>query len=298
MDKKLVHIIAGPTASGKSAYALDKAEKTNGTIINADSMQIYDSLHKLTAQPDDNDLKRAQHKLYSLLPPNKKCSAQKWLEMAIKEIEQYDTPIITGGTGFYIKALIEGISYIPKIDEEIRLQAINLQKKLGNPEFHHELSKIDSDIAKKLHPNDTQRLIRAYEVIKHTGKSLIYWQSLPPKIKHNYIFDITIFNLPRETLYNRCNKRFDIMIQQNIIEEVRNLDNKIKSGEIDNKAPITHALGFRPLQQYINDKLTLNEAITISKNETRQYAKRQDTWFKNQIKPKSNIININYKYSS
>ncbi|MBI4030555.1 MAG: tRNA (adenosine(37)-N6)-dimethylallyltransferase MiaA, partial [Proteobacteria bacterium] len=167
--KNAVIIIAGPTASGKSARAMETAQKHDGIIINADSMQIYDALPLLTAQPGADDMNRAPHALYAALHPKESCSAQSWRGMALREIKTAHrdgkTPVITGGTGFYIKALMRGLSPIPDVPAEIRARITARQKEMGNLSFHVELKKLDPEMAARLNPNDTQRLIRAREVL-------------------------------------------------------------------------------------------------------------------------------------
>lgn len=284
----IVHIVAGPTASGKSAYALELAAQHNGVIINADSMQIYDALHVLTAQPPEEDISQAPHRLYAALPPSQRCTPQIWREMTEAEIrnahETGQTPIITGGTGLYIKALLEGFSPIPDVPQDVRAAAMAEQQRIGNPAFYEALAVFDPAMAQRLNPNDTQRLVRAWEVFKATGKSLAYWQSLPPSGPPSGLkFHISVILPDRETLYARCNQRFDRMIESGILEEVKALDALIESGTVPKDAPITNALGFKPLQASLRGALPLDEAITQAKTETRQYAKRQVTWFRHQL---------------
>ncbi len=159
-----------------------------------------------------------------------------------------------------------------------------LQKELGNPAFHAELAKRDPVMAARLHPNDTQRLIRAWEVLEATGKSLADWQSVPPGgPPAPYEFEIELVMPPRDELYDRCNRRFDIMIDNGVLGEAAAFQSRIDGGGVPTDAPVTHALGFRPLQRHLKGEITRAEAVTLAKAETRQYAKRQTTWFKNQI---------------
>jgi tRNA dimethylallyltransferase len=267
---------------------MELARENNGVIINADSMQIYDALPMLSAQPSEDDKEEIPHRLYGFLKPSESCSAQKWADMALHEIEQAHEigylPIVVGGTGFYIKSLMNGLSPIPDVPEYVRRTATELQESMGNPTFHDELAKRDPVMAERLHPNDTQRTIRAWEVLEHTGKSLSYWQAQPPKSKSAHLeFAVDILNPEREILYERCNKRFDIMIENDVVDEVRDLDSMIEKGAVPEDAAITNALGFHPLQAYLHGQMKLDEAIEASKTETRQYAKRQTTWFKNQM---------------
>lgn len=288
MSAQPVLIIAGPTAGGKSARAAAAAKARNGVVINADSMQIYDALPMLTAQPDADEKSQAPHILYGAMAPHEICSAQIWREMAAKEIDDAHTagklPILVGGTGLYIKALIEGFSPVPDIPASIRAIGNALQKELGNPGFHAELAKRDPAMAARLHPNDTQRLIRAWEVLEATGKSLAEWQAAPlggPPAP--YKFEIVLVMPPRDELYDRCNRRFDIMMDNGALDEAAAFQSRIESGAVPAGAPVTHALGFRPLQRHLKGDITRAEAITLAKAETRQYAKRQTTWFRNQV---------------
>jgi len=280
-------VIGGPTASGKSALALKMAAEQDGVIINADSMQVYDALHVLTAQPDSKEQKLAPHRLYSVLHPAEKCTAGRWRAMAIEEAGRAAaknmTPIIVGGTGFYLKVLMEGLSPIPDIPPEFREEATRIQEELGNPGFHAELTKRDPAIAAKLNPNDTQRLIRAWEVLAFTGKSLSHWQSIPAEgPPRGWTFESHIVAPGREELCARCDARFDQMLEHGIISEVKKLDMMITAGEVPADAAITNALGFHPLQAHIRGNCTIEQAIEQAKLETRQYAKRQLTWFRNQ----------------
>ena len=211
--KKPVLIIGGPTASGKSGLALAVAEALNGTVINADSMQIYQGLPILTAQPSQADCAKVPHKLYATLPPTEVCSAARWRDLALAEIrtaqKENKLPVITGGTGFYLRTLLLGISPIPDIPASFRAEAAALQKELGNPRFHEELAKRDPLTAAKLDPFNTQRLVRAWEVFHATGKSLAAWQSAPRTGTPEDLRFLTVtLQPPRDLLYAACNGRF------------------------------------------------------------------------------------------
>ncbi len=290
MTKFTIHIIAGPTAGGKSALALQMAREKNGVIINADSMQIYNALPILTAQPSDKDKQSIPHRLYGVLPPDQPCSAAQWRGLAIREINTVlnanQTPILVGGTGLYIGALLYGLSPIPDMPAEIRAQAVALQSERGNPAFHAELQTIDPVMAARLHPNDTQRLIRAWEVMTATGKSLNEWQAAPREAPPAaWLFHITLVLPDRETLYNRCNTRFDHMLQNGALDEVAAFTGT-------GAYPVENALGYRALKAHTEGRMSLEDAITTAKAETRQYAKRQVTWFRHQIKPDANVKTI------
>lgn len=284
----LVHIIAGPTASGKSALALKMALKYNGVIINCDSQQIYDGLPILSAQPSEEEKQEAPHKLYAALHPNDVCSAGNYREIAepiIEDVIQSDkTPIICGGTGLYIRSLMEGLSPMPDIPDEVRNAVVKRYEEKGAEAFYADLKKRDPEMASRFHVNHKARIIRAMEVLEATGKSLAEWQKLdriaPPQ---HWEFKVHKVLPDRETLYAKCDERFEKMLQQGALEEVEAFDQKLQSGEINDGVPLTKALGFKNLRSYLRGELSKDEAITLSQTETRQYAKRQMTWFRNQL---------------
>ncbi len=295
--KHTIHIICGPTASGKSARGLDLAQEKNGVIINADSLQIYNRLPILTAQPSNEDKEIAPHRLYNLLEPNLQMTAGAWRQLALTEIdfaiENNQTPIIVGGTGFYLKSLIEGLSPIPEIPASVRINAEDLMDELGIDGFHEMMKEKDPVMAARLHPNDRQRNLRAYEVLVHTGESLSEWQKVP-KVEPDprLVFDIEVIIPEREVLYAQCDERFKQMVKIGAIEEVTKLDDDIMAGRVNIDAPITHALGFEALQQHVRGEADLETAIFMAQSETRHYAKRQTTWFRNQINFESGQKNI------
>lgn len=284
----LIHIVAGPTASGKSAKALELARVLDGVVINCDSLQIYGALPILSAQPSAADHDAAPHRLYGALHPNEVCSAGNWREKAILAIEEVlsagKAPIICGGTGLYIKALTEGLSPIPDIPEEVRARAIALQKGLGNPAFHAALEKRDPVMAARFHPFHTARLVRAYEVIEATGRSLAEWQDIeregPPA---HWRFEIHKIMPERDELRARCDARFDWMMENGVLDEVAAFDARLEAGEVAEGVPITKALGFKPLRAYLRGEISRDEAVERAKGETRRYAKRQITWFRHQL---------------
>ena len=289
-----IHIIAGPTASGKSALALELAAQHDGVIINSDSMQIYDGIPVLTAQPPAEDLTQAPHEFYSHLHPNEACSAGNWREMVEPRIHELlaagKTPLITGGSGLYINALLYGLSPIPDIPDDIRQAANAKQKELGNPAFHTALMARDPVMAERLDPFNTARLIRAWEVLEFSGKSLSEWQA-KPKLgpPDNWQFTVHLVIPERDVLYDRCNRRLHHMLDMGALEEIKVLQDRIKNGEVKENALLTHALGYGHLSQYIDGQISKEDAIEKAQNETRRYAKRQTTWFRNQIKESDNI---------
>ncbi|MCB1784331.1 MAG: tRNA (adenosine(37)-N6)-dimethylallyltransferase MiaA [Alphaproteobacteria bacterium] len=290
MSKEIhtIHIIAGPTASGKSARALERANQMDGEIVNCDSMQVYDGLQTLTAQPPAEDLSLATHHLYSCRHPNDVCSAGNWREMVEPLIQDIltrgKTPIIVGGSGLYIKALTDGLSPMPDVPQETRDAVVARYEDIGAKEFYDELHARDPVMAKRFHVNHKARIIRAMEVLEATGKSLAEWQELerlaPPQ---NWDFKIEIIIPERPVLHDRCNKRFDWMLENGALEEVEHFATRIKSGEVKNTIPLTKALGYRELLAYIKGDLNREDATAQAKAKTRQYAKQQVTWFRNQM---------------
>lgn len=284
-----IHVICGPTASGKSARALELAAERNGVIINADSLQIFDALPILTAQPDTVEQAQAPHRLYGTLDPAAgKISAAQWGEMSTHEIRsavrEGRTPLIVGGTGFYLKALMEGLSPIPDIPDSTRKTYMDMQTEAGTDTLYALLKERDPEISAKLKPTDTQRIIRALEVFEATGKSLLYWQSLPKQPPSaDWQFHVEKIIPERDVLHRQIETRFHKMIALGAIEEVADLVAKIDEGQVPEDAAITHALGFEPLRDHLGGKLSLEAAIDLGIIETRQYAKRQVTWFRHQL---------------
>lgn len=284
---KIIHIVAGPTAGGKSSFALKLAAKENGIIINCDSIQIYDDLPLLTAQPTKEEQASAPHLLYGCRHPDNVCSAGEWRNLVMPLIDDAtangQTPIICGGTGLYIKALTDGLSPMPDIPEEIRASTVALQSELGNPAFHAALAKRDPVMAERLHPYHTARLTRAWEVLEATGKSLAEWQAMPrEKPPAHWDFRIHKILPDRKLLRERCDKRFDHMMENGAIEECLRFRERMESGDVAEDAPLTKALGFKQICDYLDGIISYEDAIEKAKTLTKQYAKRQTTWFRNQ----------------
>ncbi len=286
-NQDTIHIIAGPTASGKSARAIEIAEEKNGVIINCDSMQIYDGLHTLTAQPPQEDLDRIPHLLYSHLHPNETCSAGNWREIVepiIHDvIKQGQTPIIVGGSGLYIKALTHGLSPMPDVPQSIRDKVVAHYENVGAQAFYDELHARDPEMAQRFHVNHKARIIRAMEVLDATGKSLAQWQNLertapPPQ----WNFDIEIIIPQRSIQHQRCNDRFIWMMDNGAIEDVEIFSKRVKNGEVRKNIPLDKALGYKQILAYLNGETTKEDAIEKAQAKTRQYAKQQVTWFRNQ----------------
>lgn len=292
-DLPPVVIVAGPTAGGKSEAALTLADQHNGVIINADSLQIYEELPILTAQPPLEDIEAAPHRLYGFLAGDAQMSAGKWRARAVREIEAAHAngqlPIVCGGTGFYLKALIEGLSPIPDIPERIRTESQSLYDLLGKEAFFHELEKRDPVMAVRLNVNDKQRVIRAWEVLEATGRSLAAWQTLPKEGGGEYRFEIHLIMPERGRLMARCDRRFEMMLDAGAWDEVKMVSDKIDSGDYKENAPVTRALGFHELRSVLNGEMRKEEAVAKAQAVTRQYAKRQITWFRHQLPVKEAV---------
>lgn len=272
-------LIAGPTASGKSAAALALAEQLGGTVINADSMQVYRDLRVLTARPTPEEEARVPHALYGFLLAADAYSVGRWLadaEGAVAEAEARGrVPIITGGTGLYFKALLEGLSPVPEIPARVRERWRRMARDVSGPELHELLKAQDPVMAQRLRPSDPQRIVRALEVVEATGKSLAEWQRRPGEglFKEDEVMRILVAP-ERGWLAARIDARFDAMIEAGVLDEVRAL----KEQQLDPGLPVMRALGVAALMDHLAGRLTLEAAAERVKIETRRYAKRQMTW--------------------
>lgn len=289
-------VIGGPTASGKSAMAFDIAQQVDGTIINADSMQVYRELHVLTARPSAAEVAALRHRLYGILGGGDECSAGIWAQMAAAEIADArawgHVPVIVGGTGLYIKALTEGLSPIPAIPDDVRQAARALMAEEGNAAFHQRLAAADPETAARLDVGNTQRLVRAWEVLQATGRSISDWQRDPPVRPVQGRFLTIILDPPREALVASIEARFDTMVENGALEEVRGL---LAEG-LPASAPVMKALGVPELAAVLRGETPLDEAITRAKIATRQFAKRQGTWFRRQLRA-DHMVHAKYSES-
>ena len=283
MSQRKIILIAGPTASGKSALALNIARKSPSVIINADAMQIYQGLPLLTAQPSKTAQEEIPHVLYSHFKPAEASSAAHWLQLALGAIsfaeKEQKTPLLVGGTGLYFKALLGGLSEIPPIPEEVRERTNKLYTDLGEDLFREKLKKLDPESAERFSKNDKQRSIRAYEVVLHTGKPLGFW--FTKKIAsplEGYEIERHLLMPERAVLYDACDIRFSEMLERGAIEEAKN----ILKENLDPELPIMKTIGLREIKNYLDGKATLSEAKEKGQQATRNYAKRQMTWFRNQ----------------
>jgi len=278
MAQKKVLILFGPTASGKSNIALKISANVKATIINADSMQVYKNLRILTSRPSDEDEDKAEHKLYGIVDGMKNCSVASWLELAKEEIHtswnQNALPILVGGTGMYLKSLIEGISEIPSIPDSIKLQTEETLENNGLEYLYKTLVKSNKDTV--INKKDKQRIIRAFNVLRFTGKSIEEWQKINKKILEGADFEIYLPPIDREKLYKASEERFDEMFKKGAVEEVRGL---LKQN-LGIHCSVMKAIGVREIQRYLNNEISEEECVNLSKKNTRNYIKRQLTWIR------------------
>ena len=282
-DNKVV-LIAGPTASGKSALALELAEKADGIIINADSMQVYRDLRILTARPTAEEEAAVAHRLYGCVDAAINFSAGSWLADAASALTnarvQGRMPIFVGGTGLYFKALTRGLSAVPPIPAEVREEVRARLERDGVEALHAELARRDPAAAERLKPRDRTRIARALEVVEATGRSLLDWhrEGRPPVLPPG-AFSALFLAPDREALYARIDARFDAMLKAGALEEVECL----AARRLDPLLPAMKAHGVPPLIRYLSGDLRLEEAAQIGRADTRHYAKRQFTWFRHQL---------------
>jgi len=277
---KHVIVVTGPTASGKSALALALAAARGGTVINADAMQTYDAFPILTAQPTPEERARVPHALYGVLPLSETLSAARWRDLASAEIERSEMPILCGGSGLYLRTLMQGISAIPAVPAELRAQANADWEAMGGDAFRARLAQRDPEIVARLKAGDRQRHVRAWEVVQATGRPLSDWQKgegqpAPWRFK-------TILLAPdRAWLRARIETRFDVMLEQGVLAEVRAVFDR----KPDPKSPGLKAHGAPEFFRYFRGELGLEAARQVAIDHTRQYAKRQMTWFRHQLTP-------------
>jgi tRNA dimethylallyltransferase len=285
-------LIAGPTGSGKSEIALRLAKKINGEIINADSMQVYKEIKILSARPENYF--NIAHYLYGNISVKNNFSAGEWLKKVKlnlnKIIKKKKQPIFVGGTGLYFKLLTEGISNIPKIPDSIRTKARKLNAKLGNDKFYNLLIKLDPLINNRIKKNDTHRLIRAYEVVTFTKKSLINWQKKNKNYFSNYHFVKIFINPENIFLQKLLRLRLKKMFELGAVNEVK----KFLKLKINKTLPANKILGIEEIKKYLDKKIPLEQAFEETFIRTRRYAKRQRTWFRGHMKDWTSIFNPNF----
>ena len=272
-------LIAGPTASGKSALALELAEAANGIIINADSAQIYRDLPVLSAAPSPEDRARAEHRLYGIRDGALPCSAADWAGEAKSEIARAHAlgklPVLVGGTGLYLRTLLDGIAPIPPIDPEVRKAVRGRRVEQNFAELQH----LDADAAGRLNPSDTTRVARALEVVTSTGRTMEAWQlAREGGIGGSIDLQPLVLLPPRDWLYVRCDARFAAMVDQGAIDEVK----RLLARALDPSLPVMRAIGVSEIAGFLHDEMTQEQMITAGQQSTRRYAKRQYTWFAHQ----------------
>ena len=282
-DETPIIVISGPTGIGKSNLAISLAKKINGVIINADSMQIYKELKIISSQPSDRDKKIISHELYGIKSIYQKFSVMDWLGLVEEKLDvifnKNKIPIIVGGTGLYIKSAINGISKIPKVDNEVFEKCSKLFEKIGILEFRKLVEEVDKDFTIK--NIDKQRLIRAYSVYLQTGKAISEWHKSSSISKiYNTFFSI-LLEQDREKNYQNCEIRFEEFINKGAIAEVKFLKDK----NFDRSLPGFKCLGVNWILKYLEKEITLEDAILLSKRDTRRYIKRQLTWFRHNFNP-------------
>ncbi|MHB8283679.1 MAG: tRNA (adenosine(37)-N6)-dimethylallyltransferase MiaA [Caulobacteraceae bacterium] len=277
-----VWLIAGPTASGKSGLALRLAEALGGEIVNADSMQIYRDLQILTARPTPDETARAPHQLYGVADAAEVWSVGRWLtaaRAALADIAERGRPaVVVGGTGLYLAALTQGLAEIPAIPDAIREDARTSYDAAGEEAFRQRLRARDPVAEARISPGDRQRLVRALEVVEATGRGIDDWRPTGVPTLPEGSYRRVVLEPARPALYARCDARMSAMVETGALDEVRALSAR----DLDPLLPCMKAVGVREFSQYLAGALSLSEAMDLAARETRRYAKRQSTWFRNQ----------------
>ncbi|WP_417482232.1 tRNA (adenosine(37)-N6)-dimethylallyltransferase MiaA [Maricaulis sp.] len=275
-------LIAGPTAAGKTALALAAAEALDGEIINADSMQIYAGLPLITAQPSAAEFARAPHHLFGSVDPSTRWSVGHWTEAALALIAEIRgrrrTPILVGGTGLYFLALTKGLAPVPDIDADSRQQVVELLAATGPDGLRSEAVRLDPVAAARVKPADLQRLMRIVEVGYATGEALTSFQAETRPMLDVDEWSGMVIEPERQELYDRINRRFELMLEAGALDEVR----AFAALGLDPLLPASKALGVPPLMAYLRGEMALADAVLLAQRDSRRYAKRQMTWFRNQ----------------
>jgi tRNA dimethylallyltransferase len=277
-------LIAGPTASGKSALALALAERVGGAVINADSMQVYRDLRILTARPTPAEEGRAPHFLYGQVDAKENYSVGRWLGDAARALADAEAarrlPIFVGGTGLYFTALTKGLSAIPPVPDAVRATVRHDTEHVDTAALHARLASVDPLTAGRLRPSDRQRILRALEVFAATGRPLAEWQEGQGHPLLSSADTVAVFlSVGREELHRRIDARFDAMLKAGALDEVRALADR----GLDWRLPVMKAHGVPWLQRYLADDISLADAVQRGKGDTRRYAKRQETFFRHQL---------------
>jgi len=285
MLKNPVLVIAGPTASGKSELAAQIAHEAGGVVLNSDSMQIYKDIPVIAAAPTEDELALAEHRLFALYDCGKRGNVVEWLNLCAAEIRKLwaekKLPVVVGGTGMYIDALVNGVTPVPEVSVPVRETVRQKLQSSGLSSLYDELRQNDAEIAAKLHPNDKTRIVRAMEIITQTGIKVSEWYKKPllKKLPEGNFTAVKIMP-PLNVIEERCQARLDKMVyEENGLEEIKTL----LSRGISETLPAMKALGVPELSEYIRGKMSLEEALALAKLHTRQYAKRQRTWLRNKF---------------
>ena len=293
MLKKII-LLAGPTASGKSKLAIQLAKKIKGEIINADSMQVYKEFSILSSRPSNQELKQTKHHLYGIISVKKYFSAGDWLKITKVKIntclKKKRIPIIIGGTGLYFNTITKGISKIPNIDIKTRNKVRRLFKKIGYKKFYEKLLKIDPKVKDRILPTDTQRTLRAYEVITKTKKSFFDWISNTKSDFADYDIKKIFIDVPREELLKKISKRTDRMFKKNCIDEVK----KFNTLKLNKSLSANKLIGVQEINNYLKGLITLDQCKELINIKTRQYAKRQYTWARGHMKNWNNLYSKDF----
>ena len=281
--KSKIILISGPTASGKSSFAVRLAQNINGEIINADSMQVYKQFKILTARPSKLEQKNIKHHLYGIVDLKTKFSTGHWLKLAISKIHEIrkknKTPILVGGTGLYFNSLVNGLVKIPNIPIKFRNKIRMLQKTNGQKKFYKKLLKIDPKVKGKINSNDSQRSIRAFEIKSYSKKSMYDWiTQTKPSFKQSEFLKLYI-NFERKKLIGRIEKRTLKMIKSGAIKEVK----KFNTLKLSPQSSINKVIGIQELKKFLEKKIKIDEAKELIDIKTRQYAKRQATWARSKM---------------
>ncbi len=291
-------LIAGPTASGKSALSIDLAKRVDGIVINADSMQVYKDLRVITARPSVLEEAIVPHKMYGVIDGAEAFSVMDWAKMAMDEVNDAwsrgCTPILVGGTGMYFKTLLDGMALIPDVAPKVRETVREEAEKFGSQKLHEELAVYDPVSAARLAPGDSQRISRAVEVYRSSGKAISDWQKETnpgplAALDREGALTKLVLDWPRDELYRRCDLRFDMMLEAGALDEVQ----KLLDRSLSSTLPLMKSLGVPSLIEYLNGELSLESAREQSKTQTRRFAKRQLTWFRNQF-PDWKRLNAQY----
>ena len=275
-----VYVIAGPTATGKSDLSISLANKVNGVVINSDSMQVYKNLEILTARPSINEIKNIDHHLYGFVDGNERYNVERWCNDAaavIKKISANNlTPILVGGTGLYINTLINGLIDLPSIPELIKIESEKILQEFGKDFLINQIKNIDPESLKEINYNDTVRLRRIWEVFESTGKKFSEWKlNKNKKFITDYNIKILLFLPDREKNYQVVNSRFVNMMKVGAVEEVK----KLLELNLHNSLPIMRAHGVPEIMKYLANEINLEECINKGQQVTRNYVKRQHTWW-------------------